>query len=58
MSSADAIRDRQEAKRPKPEPKESKRGRKAVEGNEEGQAAVPEPAETAEEEVNEPAQGS
>jgi hypothetical protein len=58
MSSADAIRDRQEAKRPKPEPKERKRGRKAVEGNEEGQAAVQEPAETAEEEVNVSTEGS
>ncbi len=57
MSSADAIRDRQEAKRPKP-PKESKRGRKAVEGNQEGQAVVQEPAEAVEEEVNVATEGS
>ncbi len=40
---SDAIRDREEAKRPKPV-EVKKRGRKAVKGNEEGRAPVEEQA--------------
>ena len=48
---ADAIRDREEAKRPKPE---KKRGRKAVKGNTEGRTPDTEQAEAHAEKVSIP----
>ena len=52
MSASDAIRAREEAKRPKlPPVKEVKRGRKAIEGDTEGPAPVGEPVTEAEAEA-------
>ncbi len=51
-STADAIRDREEAKRPKPEPEVKKRGRKAVERYPEGWTPEPEQAEADTKEVS------
>ncbi len=51
-NTSDAIRDREEAKRPKPEPEVKKRGRKAVERYPEGWTPEPEQAEADPKEVS------
>ncbi len=51
-NTSDAIRDREEAKRPKPEPEVRKRGRKAVERYPEGWTPEPEQAEADTKEVS------